>query len=59
MTMAHFTLRLPPTVVYEVEKIAAREHLPLRTLVRSWIMQRVDEEADKVKQKNEKRREKT
>jgi hypothetical protein len=46
-------------VVYEVEKIAAREHLPLRTLVRSWIMQRVDEEADKVKQKNEKRREKT
>lgn len=50
MTMEHFTLRLPPKAVSEVDKIAAKAHIPLRTLVRSWIMQRLDEEKGKEEQ---------
>ena len=42
--MELFTLRLPPEVVSEVEEVADKVHIPLRTLVRSWILQRLDEE---------------
>lgn len=45
--MDHFTLRIPPEAVAEIEEIADRTYVPPRTLVRSWIMQRLDAENEK------------
>ena len=40
-------MRLPSEVISEMKEKAEKTHIPLRTLVRSWIMQRLDEEKDK------------
>lgn len=37
-------MRLPVEVVAEIDEVAKKQHIPLRTLVRSWIMQRLDHE---------------
>ena len=42
--MDHFTMRLPTEVISKIEAIAEDLHIPPRTLVRAWIMQRLDEE---------------
>ncbi|OPY17691.1 MAG: hypothetical protein A4E23_01441 [Methanomethylovorans sp. PtaU1.Bin073] len=44
MKMKNFTFRIPLDTIYEANRLAAKEHLPLRTLVRSWILQRIDAE---------------
>jgi predicted DNA binding CopG/RHH family protein len=43
--MEHFTMRLPREVITEMKEKAEKTHIPLRTLVRSWIMQKLEEEA--------------
>jgi hypothetical protein len=42
--MELFTMRLPTEVISEVERKAREAHIPPRTLVRAWIMQRLDKE---------------
>ena len=44
MKMESFTFRIPSDTIYEANCLATREHLPLRTLMRSWILQRIDAE---------------
>ncbi len=46
--METFSFRLPPDAIVNANKIAAQEHVPLRTLLRSWIMQRLDQETSVV-----------
>jgi len=43
-TMEHFTLRLPSEAVSELEEMSKQAYIPLRTMVRAWIMQRLREE---------------
>jgi hypothetical protein len=42
--MELISLRLPPTMLKKVKRMAARRHLPYQTLMRAWIGQRLDEE---------------
>jgi hypothetical protein len=42
-----FTVRLPIEAIGEVERQAKNVHIPPRTLVRAWIMQRLDQEGEK------------
>ena len=42
-----FTVRLPIETIGEVERQAKKAHIPPRTLVRAWIMQRLDQEGVK------------
>jgi len=42
--MEHFTMRLPSEVVSKIKEKAEEVHIPPRTLIRAWIMQRLDEE---------------
>ena len=46
--METFSFRLPPDAIAHANIIAAQEHIPLRTLLRSWIMQRIDQETSVV-----------
>lgn len=39
-----FSVRLPEETIEELEDIAQSRYMPTRTLVRSWIMQRLDAE---------------
>ena len=39
-----FAVRLPEEAIAKLEDIAQSRYLPTRTLVRSWIMQRLDAE---------------
>ena len=42
--MEHFTMRLPSAVISKIKKNAEKVHIPPRTLIRAWIMQRLDKE---------------
>lgn len=42
--MVLFTLRIEPESVDRIGEIAAAQHLPVRTMMRSWLLQRLDEE---------------
>jgi hypothetical protein len=42
-----FTIRLPIEAIGEVERQARQVHIPPRTLVRAWVMQRLDQEGEK------------
>ena len=44
MTKKVFSIRLTAEAIVKITKIALRKHLPIRTMVQSWIMERVDEE---------------
>ena len=37
-------MRLPTEVISKIEKNAEKVHIPPRTLIRAWIMQRLDKE---------------
>lgn len=39
-----FALRLTAESIRKITKIALRKHLPIRTMVQSWIMERIDKE---------------
>lgn len=42
--MPVFACRLPSEAITEMEEIADRQYIPLRTLARVWLMQRLDAE---------------
>lgn len=45
-----YTVRLPVEAIGELERQARKVHIPPRTLVRAWIMQRLDQvKAEEVK----------
>jgi hypothetical protein len=44
MRMTTFALKLSIEAIDELNKIAQGQHIPTRTMVRSWIMQRLDGE---------------
>jgi hypothetical protein len=38
------TFRMSPEGIEKAKTIAKKQHIPLRTLIRSWVMQRLDNE---------------
>jgi len=42
--MEVYTIRLPQTVIEELRELAAAQCLPPRSVVRSWVMQRLENE---------------
>jgi hypothetical protein len=45
--MKLFTCRLPEKSITKLHEIAKKQHLPLRSMVRGWILQRLDDEMGK------------
>ena len=39
-----FSIRLTVEAIVKLTEIALRKHLPIRTMVQSWIMERIDKE---------------
>jgi predicted DNA-binding protein len=42
--MEIFSIRLKPETIEKLNKISNQKHLPMRTMVRSWLMERIDKE---------------
>lgn len=42
-----FPIRLRESSILKLSKIAHKKHLPVRTMVRVWIMERIETESDK------------
>lgn len=40
------SIRLSPNSIKKINDIAKKQHLPARTLIRAWIMQRLDTEEE-------------
>lgn len=39
-----FTVRLPEMAIREMEAVAKSQYMPTRTMIRAWIMQRLEAE---------------
>ena len=46
--MESFTIRLPVTAINKLNEFARERYLPPRTLIRTWIMQRLEAERSNI-----------
>lgn len=42
--MIMFSIRLKPNTIEKLNKLAELKHFPMRTMIRSWILERLDNE---------------
>lgn len=47
-TMNIYAIRLPASKIKELKNVADAQYIPPRTLVRSWILQRLEAEQQKI-----------
>jgi hypothetical protein len=41
-----FSIRLNPSAIENLNKVSELKHLPMRTMIRSWIMERLEKELE-------------
>lgn len=44
MTSKPISIRLPETVIATLNEIASKKHLPMRTMLRAWVLDRKETE---------------
>jgi hypothetical protein len=44
--MTMFSIRLKPSIIEKLNEISKLKHLPMRTMIRAWILDRLENELE-------------